>query len=394
MISERLRVVSALGVVQIFSWGTSYYLLAVISTPLRAETGWSVSLVTAGISLALLTSALAAVFVGRMIQASGGRRVMAGGMGLLALGLTMIATAHHPAVYLGAWLFMGLGMGAGLYEAGFATLGRIYGSEARGPISALTLWGGFASTVCWPLSAVLIDWVGWRGACLSYAAIHLFVTAPLCLFALPRGVKPIPGATPVADGTPPVSVLQDPRFWLFGIAMMVTASIGAFWSTHLITILSAQGMSLAAAVALGAVIGPAQVAARVGEVLGRGRNHPIWTMLTYAICAVVGMGGLWLGIPAMLAFIAYGMGNGLWSITRGAMPLAMFGPDRYARIVGMLALPTFSASALAPLVGGALIDRFGAAGAVPVSALLALIPLAAALILVRGHVRQRPGVVR
>ncbi|MGH1424111.1 MAG: MFS transporter [Pseudooceanicola sp.] len=394
VVSERLRVVTALGVVQIFTWGSSFYLLAVLAAPLRAETGWSSTLVTSGVSIGLLTSGVVAVVVGRLIEADGGRRVMAGGATLLALGLVLIGTAQHPAVYLGAWLIMGMGMAAGLYDAGFATLGRIYGSQARGAISALTLWGGFASTVCWPLTAALVEWVGWRGACLSYAAFHLCVSVPLCLFAVPRPVPRVPKGDDDAAVVEPGSVLADVQFWLFALAMVVTGGLAAFWSTHLITIMTAKGLGLAAAVALGTVIGPSQVAARVVEMMGRGRHHPVWTVLAYAICGVVGFGGLWMGVPATLAFIAYGAGNGLWSIARGALPLAVFGPERYARTIGMLALPTFASSALAPLIGAMLIDRYGAAQAVPISAILTLIPLIVAAILVRNHVRARPGAVR
>ena len=389
---DRLFVVSALGLVQIFSWGSSFYLLAVISTPMQADTGWPMTLITGGISLALLVSGISAVVVGRLIEAHGGRRVMAGGMCLLATGLAAIGLTSSSAVYLGAWVVMGMGMAAGLYDAGFATLGRIFGAQARGPISALTLWGGFASTVCWPLSALLVDAIGWRGACLSYAAIHLCGTAPICLFALPRAAAPLP---PPKEGAGlSTSALRDPRFWLFGTGMMISGGIASFWSTHLITILTAQGATLAAAVALGAVIGPAQVGARVLEMLGRGRHHPVWTTLAYATCGVLGFAGLWLGVPAMLAFIAYGAGNGLWSIARGSLPLVLFGPERYPRIVGMLALPLFTASALAPLTGGLLIDRFGTGWAIPTSLALACIAFVIAVVLATGHVRGRSDPVR
>ncbi|OWU85631.1 hypothetical protein ATO6_01485 [Oceanicola sp. 22II-s10i] len=386
---ERLRTVSALGIVQIFSWGSSFYLLAVIAAPLREETGWPFGLVTAGISLGLLVSGVAAVVVGRLIERFGGRRVMAGGMGLLALGLTIIATSHHPAVYIGAWIIMGMGMASGLYDAAFGTLGRIYGKDARGPISALTLWGGFASTVCWPLTAFLVAWIGWRGACLSYAAIHVFITAPICIYGLPRAKNPQPVAAKNKDATPAGSVLRDKRFWLFSVCMTVTGGLAAFWSTHLITILTSQGMTLAAAVALGTIIGPAQVGARVLEMLGRGKHHPVWTTFAYAVCAVLGFGGLALGVPATIAFLFYGAGNGLWSIARGAFPLAAFGPERYARTVGMLALPTFTASAIAPLLGGALIERFGTDNVIPASALITLVPFAAMLALLADHLRRK-----
>lgn len=389
-VSEQTRVVSALGLVQIFSWGSSFYLLAVISDPLRAETGWSTGLVTGGISMGLLVSGLSAVVVGRLIEAFGGRKVMASGMGLLAAGLVTIALAQHPAVYLGAWVLMGMGMAAGLYDAAFATLGRIFGVQARAPITALTLWGGFASTVCWPLSAFLVEWIGWRGTCLTYAGIHLLVTAPVCLFGLPRANPvPKPATGKNGPGRDP-SVLADPRFWMIALAMTVTAGVAAFWSVHLITILTSEGATLAAAVALGAVIGPSQVGARVVEMLGRGRHHPVWTFVAYAVFAVAGFGMLWAGLPATLAFIAYGAGNGLWSIARGALPLSIFGPDTYARTVGMLALPVFAASAVFPLAGAAAIDRFGTGWAVPGSFVAVLVPFTVAMILLRGHLRATP----
>lgn len=389
-ISRQTRTVTALGVVQIFSWGSSFYLLAVISSPLGAETGWSTGLITGGISIALLVSGLSAVVVGRLIERFGGRKVMAGGMALLATGLTLIATAHRPEVYIGAWVVMGMGMAAGLYDAGFATLGRIYGAAARAPITALTLWGGFASTVCWPLSAFLVDAVGWRGTCLAYAAIHICVTAPICLFGLPRATpRPKPTAEETEARARAGSVLRDPRFWLIAVAMTLTGGMAAFWSVHLITILTSQGMSLAAAVALGAIIGPSQVGARVVEMLGRGRHHPVWTFFGYAVCGVAGFGALWLGLPATLAFIAYGAGNGLWSIARGALPLSVFGHERYARTVGMLALPIFAASAMFPLAGAAAIDRWGTFWAVPGCFFVALVPLVISFVLLRWHLRAK-----
>ena len=165
--------VAALGIVQILAWGSSYYLLAVLAGPIARDTGWPYAWVIGGVSLGLLVAGLASVRVGRAIEEYGGRRVLAAGAVLLAAGLALMAAAPSVPVYLAAWLVLGLGMGAGLYDAAFSTLGRLYGAGARGAITALTLWGGFASTVCWPLSAWLVEGVGWRGACLAYAGLHL-----------------------------------------------------------------------------------------------------------------------------------------------------------------------------------------------------------------------------
>jgi hypothetical protein len=220
-----------------------------------------------------------------------------------------------------------------------------------------------------------VESLGWRGTCLAYAALHLGLTLPLCVFALPRQersgalVRPLSGAAGLADA----------RFWGLAIAATVLAVLASVWSMHLMTILQATGISLAAAVALGTLIGPAQVGARVIEMASGGRHHPVWTMLISAGLVAIGFAGLVAGIPAGVALVAYGAGNGLWSIARGALPMALFGPDDYAVIMGRIARPALLASATAPLLGTWLIARAGAVGTLWVLALAATIPLAVAL---------------
>lgn len=145
---NRSVVISALGVTQIFSWGCSYYLLAVLAKPIATDTGWPLSLIVGGLSLGLLAGGFASPRIGRIIEARGGRPVLAASSLLLGLGLALLATAHHLPLYFAAWLVMGVGMGAGLYDAAFATLGRAYGAEGRRAITTLTLWGGFAPAPC------------------------------------------------------------------------------------------------------------------------------------------------------------------------------------------------------------------------------------------------------
>jgi predicted MFS family arabinose efflux permease len=379
---ERLKFVSALGIVEIFAWGSSFYLLAVLAAPIRDETGWSAGVVAAGISLGLLVSGLMAGRVGTLIQEEGGRRVMAAGMALLAVGLAVLGFAQTLPVYFAAWAIIGFGMAAGLYDAAFSTLGRFYGRNARGAITALTLWGGFASTVCWPITAYLVSILGWREACFAYAILHLTVTLPLCWFVFPRGRRVAEGSqvSSVAEGKtePEFSAL---RFWCVALAGMMLAVLASIWSVHLITILTAQGHGFAFAVGLGALIGPAQVGARILEMLGRERHHPIWTMIASTSLVLLGFLGLLFDVSAAAALIAYGAGNGLWSIARGALPLALFGPRDYPRIMGRLARPMLIAGALSPIPGAFLIDRFGPDGTLLALTLGALVPCAAALVL-------------
>jgi hypothetical protein len=378
-VAGQRQVIAAIGIAQILAWGSSYYLLAVLAGPIARDTGWAYAWVVGGVSLGLLVAGLVSVPVGRRIEARGGRGVLGASAVLLAAGLTAMAAAPTLPVYLAAWLLIGAGMGAGLYDAAFATLGRLYGATARRAITALTLWGGFASTLCWPLSAWLLDSVGWRGACLVYAGLHLGITLPLVLLAIPRRMpaRSLPSA---AEAGPPVSLPRGPIIWLLAAILTTAATIAAIWSVHLITLLEAHGLSLAAAVSLGALVGPAQVGARVFEMASGGRHHPIWTLAAAAVLIAVGLTLLWSGAGLVAgALIAYGAGNGIWSIARGALPLALFGPDGYAALMGRLAAPALVAQAAAPMLGAAVFARLGGETLLGILAILALVNLAAVL---------------
>jgi predicted MFS family arabinose efflux permease len=311
--------------------------------------------------------------VGRTIDARGGRPVLATGALLLAAGLALLAAAPWLWLYLVAWLVLGAGMGACLYDAAFSTLGRLYGSGARGAITALTLWGGFASTVCWPLSALLVESVGWRGTCLGYAALHLTVTLPLCLWLVPREESRPRAAAAGQDAALPFPAPPAPTFLLLAAILTTAGGIAAVWSVHLIAILQAGGLGLAAAVGLGALVGPAQVGARIVEMMFGSRYHPIWTLAAAGILIAIGLVFLWTGfrLPSA-ALIAYGAGNGIWSIARGTLPLALFGPTDYAVLMGRLAAPSLLAQALAPLAGALVMARYGAEATLGAIAALAV----------------------
>ncbi|WP_075220836.1 MFS transporter [Acuticoccus yangtzensis] len=382
---------SALGVVEIFAWGSTYYLMAVLAGPMAADTGWSPGAIAAGVSVGLLVSGLSAPRVGRLIRRTGGRPVLAAGMGLIAAGLALLGLAESLPVYFAAWVVLGLGMSGGLYDAAFSTLGRLFGRDARAAITQLTLWGGFASTVCWPLSAWLVGELGWRGACLFYAALHVGVTLPICLLLLPRAPAVAPpdrDAAQPAPETPPS--LLDVRLLAILATGVTFSMVSAILAIHLVTLLSAQGYQVAAAIAVGTLIGPAQVAARVGEMMGRGRHHPIWTMGAATTLVLAGVAGLVLGAPASAALIAYGAGNGLWSIARGVLPLALFGPELYAETMGRIAKPVLIAGAAAPTIGALIIDTAGPAVMLDVLAAAALVPVVAMVVLAAHLKAARP----
>jgi MFS family permease len=367
---SRAIIISALGVTQIFAWGTSYYLPAVLAAPIVADTGWSLTWVVGGLSLGLLTAGLVSPFVGRTIARRGGRPVLAVSAGLLAMGLLILALAHSLLMFLLAWLVMGLGMGAGLYDPAFATLGRLYGEGGRSAITTLTLFGGFASTVCWPLSAFLDAHLGWRGACLVYAALQVAVALPIYLFVLPRETqRPVTIPATAAAPTPAAAVAIPRRglFLLLATTITLASIISTVMSVHLLTILQGKGIALAAAVALGALVGPSQVAARTIEMFIARFHHPIWTKLTATSLVTAGLATLWLGSPVItLALVLYGAGIGLESIARGTLPLAIFGPERYPVIMGRIAMPSLIAQAAAPSIGALLLQLGGLNGALAV----------------------------
>jgi len=353
--TPRAIVVAMLGCLQILAWGSTFYLLPPLARSIVDDTGWPYDRVMAGLALGLFAAGLVSPRTGRLIAHHGGRRVLAGGALLVALGLVIVATAQSLPVYLAGWIVLGAGMGASLYDAAFATLGALYGTAARGPIAAVTLYGGFASTVCWPLSAWLIGAVGWRGACLAYAALHVALGCVGSLLVIPSR-RPEPPAAPhearaAAGGLAPGERLV---FVLLSAALTIAAAILSLVGSQLITLLTGAGLSLAEAVGLGMIIGPAAVGARAVETLAgtRYHHHPIWTMV--ASVMLVGCGAmLFLAGPAVfaVAIASYAAGNGIGSIAKGTLPLALFGAARYPALAGLIARPVLVAMSLAPYVG-------------------------------------------
>jgi MFS family permease len=248
-------VISGLGIGQIFAWGSSYYLPAVLAKPIVDDTGWPLAWVIGGLSIGLLVAGLVSPWMGRTIARRGGRPVLMASTVLLAAGLCMLALAPSIPVYLSAWVVVGIGMGAGLYDPAFASLGRLYGEAARSAITTLTLFGGFASTVCWPLSAFLVIHFGWRGTCFAYAAFNLAILLPLYGVALPREAEhAAPRAVTVAirkEAREPGVRQTRLLFIVLATAITMSAMISTLLSVHLLTILQSRGVGLTAAVALG-----------------------------------------------------------------------------------------------------------------------------------------------
>jgi len=384
--------IGALGIAQIFAWGSSYYLPAVLAAPMTSDTDWPLAYVVGGLSIGLLISGLCAPRAGRAIQEHGGRPVLAIGSLLLAGGLACIGLAPSLPFFFAAWILMGAGMACSLYDAGFSTLGRLYGSDARSAITTLTLYGGFASTVCWPLSAWLVENIGWREACFVYAAIQLAISLPLILFALPKqALKHVSDtASPAHAPLPKLAAKEKQAFIVLALALTLAGVVQTLVSVHLITLLQGRGVALAAAVSFGALIGPSQVGARVVEMMFGKHYHPGWTLAAAALLIAIGVCLLAAGFPVVaLCLILYGAGNGIWSIARGTLPLRLFEPGHYAPIMGRLALPNQIAQAMAPTAGALVLAQAGVNTAFGMLAALAVANVILAAWLLRFR-EERP----
>ena len=386
MAISRGVLVSGIGFSQIIAWGSTYYLPAVLAEQITLDTGWPQAWVIAGLSVGLLVAALISPLVGRTINHKGGRTVLSLSAIAIGMGQLGLATSTTLVFYMIAWTLIGLGMGAGLYNAAFATLGRIYGSEARNPITTLTLFGGFASTVCWPISAYLASNIGWRGTCVAYSAIMFFIVLPLYLFVVPQISK---GFETVDQTSMQRQMEETPKrptlliFATLSFTLTLAAFISSLLSVHLLTILQAGGLSLAASVSLGALVGPSQVAARTIEMAFARFHHPIWTKVASVNCLAIGLFALWGDLTIIpIALVFYGAGIGLESVARGTVPLALFGSSEYATLIGKLAMPSMLAQALAPWIGAILLDWGQANGTLAVVASLAAINMALTLFLV------------
>jgi MFS family permease len=375
------RAVSVLGLTQILSWGALFY-PPVLTVPLiAADHGWSPSFAMAGFSVGLFVGGLCAHYVGGAIDRFGGHAVMPVGSVIGAAGLLALVWAPGVASYFAAWITIGIAMAASLYDPAFATLGRIFGSAARAPITVLTLAGGFASTVSWPATQFLIQTVGWRGAYLVYAALLAGLAAPLHAFALPRQqAASVSRHAALSDKQTKVFVPSHRfAFVLVAAGFASYAFVPSALSAQLLAIFHRFGLAPATVVAIGMLFGPAQVLARICEFSFARRLHPLWIARS-AVGLLVAAFVLLALLPfsAMLAAIfavMYGMANGLLTIARGTVPLALFGAAGYGRLMGRIGGPFLVVQALAPVVLTFVADRASDAIGLALVAAFALIAL-------------------
>ena len=352
--------VTALGIAQIVSWGTLFYTIAVLGPAMRVATGVSDLALYASYSAGLVVSGLVAPWIGRWIDARGGRSLLGGGSVVAAIACAALALVQGPVTLALAWLLAGAAMAATLYDPAFATLHHVAGASYRRSVTALTLFGGFASTVFWPLSQALLEAVGMRATFAIYAGLHLAVCLPLHLVFVP--VRHAPAIVPPSAYAPQPRERADSVYFWLATALALASLVASAVAAHLIGLLTVSGLTAREAVLVGALIGPMQVAGRVTDlVLGRHMGPIAAGTVAFAMLAaslaVFAMTGGHFALAVLFA-VLYGWSNGVLTIVRGTVPAELFGRKGYGALLGRLAAPQFIARALAPaaLAGVLMLD--------------------------------------
>ena len=355
MFSLRFRLGAVLGINQTLSWGMTFYLPAIVAAPVAASLGQSGFSVLGAFSWALLVAGACAPRVGQWIDQHGGRGAILASIVVIAVGLTVLAFSNGLALWYVGWSIIGVGMSMGLYDAAFATVGGLLGQEAGPSITGITLVAGFASSVFWTLGSALIGALQWRGLLLAYAGLMLLVNLPMVWLLVPRAparARQDPGAAGL-----PRSPAQRRALALLGAFFALRWFITSAIAVHVLGLLQGVGLTAAESVGVAALIGPGQVAGRLLEYAIGPRVDLLIKARIAALLFPIGAGLLLLGGPIAATGFAllYGMSNGVMTINRGTLPLALFGPEGYARTLGWLAVPVLLAQATAPTVTAPLV---------------------------------------
>lgn len=377
--------IAALGITQIVGWGTTHYLPAILAASIAAGLGTSPTTVLGGFSWGLLIAGVSARASGRLMDRHGARIVMTAASLLTALGLLAISFAHGWAMLFAGWTLIGLAMRSILYDGAFAALTVLAGDSARRAISLLTLFGGLASTVFWPIGAWLDATLGWRATLQVYALLNLVPCALLhAAFAggpRTRSDAPDDTASRVQSGVGLADRRARTALRLAALGFTLHAFVASAMAAHLVGLLGGLGLGAAVVVSAASLMGIAQVLARLAEMLLQRRFSaiavavPSVALLPAAFVAALALPAS--AATAALFVVLYGSANGLLTIVRGALPLAVFGSAGYAELLGRIAGPGFVAAAAAPVLFSALLEATGVRTGLLLLALLSLGALAA-----------------
>ncbi|MFZ3323094.1 MAG: MFS transporter [Usitatibacter sp.] len=387
-----IGLVGALGIAQIISWGSLYYAIGVLGPEMRADLGVSELFLFASFTVGLLAAGVLAPAAGRLIDRKGGRTVLSSGSILGAVSMIVLALATNEVVLILGWVIAGAAMSATLYDPAFATLSQHAGDRYRRAVTALTLLGGFASTVFWPLSHLLLEAWGWRATLGIYAGMHLLICLPLHALVIPPAMQSSRGQGHATDPAARSPAFESPSlFWLNAAFATANLVVGVI-AVHMVGLLSGAGLTAAQAVTVSMLMGPMQVAGRVIEItfLARVRATLVGAgaFLLIVLALVLLAAGSGNGALAIAFVVAYGCGNGILTIVRGAAPAELYGSRGLGELLGYLARASSYARALAP-AGYSLMLTIGFTQSTAMGALAAMLiaGLACYAIATRGSSR-------
>ncbi|MCH7319654.1 MFS transporter [Acinetobacter sp. ANC 5659] len=359
--SRKYKLIAVMGFTQILAWSSTFYLPAVLANLIAKDTGWSLTLVIVGLSWGFIVTGICSPKVGRFIEQFGGRKALSISSIFFAIGLLCLGLSSHLLVYYFAWTMLGIGMAFGLYDAAFSTLGRLLGQDAKTAIVGVTLLGGLASTIGWALIVFLEGLYGWRITCFILALFHLLLGLPLHYFLLPREEQSTEAHAKELNSQTNLHKEGNRLFMLVAVILTVQSFVVATISVHLLSMLKTIGFSVSTALAIGMMIGPAQIIARLLEFSLFKNLHPSWSSRVGVLISFFGIIFLFTDgyALALLGAALYGAGNGILTIIRGTLPLALFGREGYATRMGLLGRPIMIALAFGPLISAFILEKWG-----------------------------------
>jgi predicted MFS family arabinose efflux permease len=373
----------ALGLTQIIGYGTLYYSFSILAPGMAKDLGISLEQVFGVFSASLFVGGLSAPIIGKQMDRIGAATVLT--LGSIVSALTLALCAWSPSIFVFALAVVLIEVASGMvqYQAAFAALVERDPKTASRSITYLTLIGGFASTIFWPIPAALTGYLTWREIYLSFAALNLFVCMPLHLWMVRKGRAGVAAGVErarehVVGAVPPerrrgAMIVVSAAFAIVGFTL---ASILA----HMVPMLGDLGLGTAAVV-VGSLFGPAQVLSRlINMIFGTRLSPPVLAVISAALMVVgiviLGVSGNWL--PGAVAFaICLGLGSGINSVAQGSLPLYLFGSDGYGTITGKMAAARLGIGAAAPFAFAAAMQSFGTIPSLFATAALGVVGMAA-----------------
>lgn len=380
------RTVFCIGMTQFINWGITFYMPGVFGGAIMLDTGWSPVFTFSGLTIAMLVMGLVSPLTGALIARTGGRTMMMAGTFAIIIGCFLMAFTHSRTSWVAVWLLMGAGMRLALYDAAFALLVENAGTGARRAITLVTLLGGLASVAFWPAGAALLHVTDWRHAIIIYGCAG--IVSLLFLSAVPAGHwhKPPVARQPALTAIGPA---EDRKTFISGlwyaslIALISFVSTGV--STHFPQILTAYSMPAVT----GMLWGVGQVSARLLDVTSGARTSAVRLSLVTGIllpfCFLTGLAGNVTPVATAIFILSYGTVNGLSTVVKAVLPLALFDPQQYARKTGVLLPPAFFLAALAPSAYAMLLERYGVPGTLLLSAIFTLFITTISIVIWRRH---------